>query len=369
MRKILIAACIFAQLTVLGYMVFARENIISNGTKISLSTAPIDPRDPFRGDFVRLRYALNNLQNAPARWQPENYIAEKGDKVYAILALQPSGLHELEYFTNKKPENLSSPEKIALRGRFTQHNGNFNNRRHGMKFGIEQLYVEQDSGIDIEQRQGVRGGMQNAMHVALSVSNTGTTVLTDYSWSELAIELEMTDQFALADNEAISNTEEPASSEEPAPSGEPPTSIRVHIQNVSDAPVTLNNPGNNCGFTIEPAMRFNSAFVAVNTGCENSTVVAPMTLQPQQLTTLEIDLSEPRWHVQFNDNSTTNAEAPTNPNTAGDLRSFTSSTERFRIVYRSSAQSASVSSQAGNTNGFWSGDLLSQAFNPRGVVD
>ncbi len=357
MRKILIAACIFAQLTVLGYMVFDRENIISNGTRISLSTAPIDPRDPFRGDFVRLRYALNNLQNAPVRWQPEDYSAEKGDKVYAILSLQPSGLHELEYFTNIKPENLSSPEKIALRGRISQHNASFDNRRHGIKFGIEQLFIEQGSGLDIEQRQGVRGGMQNAMHVALSVSSTGTTVLTDYSWSDLAIELELTDQFALPDNEAASSTEELAAS------------IRVHIQNVSDAPVTLNNPGNNCGFVIEPALKINSAFVAVNTGCENNTAVEPLTLQPQQLTTLDIDLSEPRWHVQLSENSATNAELPTSTVKTGDLRSFTSSIERFRIVYRSNTQSASVSSSAENVTPYWSGDLLSQAFNPRGIVD
>lgn len=357
MRKILIAACIVAQLSVLGYMVFDRESIIKDGTRISLSTAPIDPRDPFRGDFVRLRYALNNLQNAPAHWQAEDYVAKKGDKVYAILALQPSGLHELEYFTNTKPENLSSPEKIALRGRISQHNGSFNNRRHGIKFGIEQLFIEQGSGIDIEQRQGVRGGMQNAMHVALSVSNTGTSVLTDYSWSDLAIELELTEQFALPDNQATSSTEEPA------------PSIRVHIQNVSNASVTLNNPGNNCGFTIEPALRFKSAFIALNTGCENSTAVAPITLQPQQLTTLDIDLSEPRWHVQFSDDSAINAEPPTSATKAGDLRSFTSSTERFRVVYRSNAQSASASSKAENVTLYWSGDLLSQAFNPRGVVD
>ena len=42
-------------------MVFGREMVVQRGTKIGFATAPLDPRDPFRGDYVRLRYPLNAL--------------------------------------------------------------------------------------------------------------------------------------------------------------------------------------------------------------------------------------------------------------------------------------------------------------------
>ncbi len=100
MRSWIIAACIAGQLAVLAYMVFGREMVIQRGTKISIATAPIDPRDPFRGDFVRLRYPLNALSHAPVRWQPADYQPRKGDKMYAVLEQRPGGLYDVAYFSN-----------------------------------------------------------------------------------------------------------------------------------------------------------------------------------------------------------------------------------------------------------------------------
>ena len=47
---------VVAQVGVLGFMAGEREWVAKTGTEISLRTAPIDPRDAMRGDYVRLDY-------------------------------------------------------------------------------------------------------------------------------------------------------------------------------------------------------------------------------------------------------------------------------------------------------------------------
>ncbi len=352
MRRWLLLVCLLMQAGVLGFMVYSQESIIKRGTSITLRTAPIDPRDPFRGDYVRLRFAINNLNNAPTRWQPANYQPRKGDTVYAVLSEQPSGVHELTYFTNTIPGTTRASQSIMLRGRVTGDNHR-STQQQQVKFGVEQLFVEQGKGLDIEKRQGVRGGMQNAMHVTVAVGNKGKAVLTGYSWSELATELEITDAFFQGDSTSTAATGNKAAIDE--------TSLRLHIKNVSDAPVTLNNPGDNCGFAIEPAFRFKALYTAADTTCETVTQVALQTLQPEQTVSLDIDLSQPRWFVQ-----------PANESTATgvDVRTVTNNRQLFRIVYRSSAQPIEpLSDEEPKSTRLWTGDLLSQAFSPRGNVD
>jgi uncharacterized membrane-anchored protein len=56
MRKTFIILAVILQLVVLAYMAGEREYILRRGKVIYLRTAPIDPRDLFRGDYVRLNY-------------------------------------------------------------------------------------------------------------------------------------------------------------------------------------------------------------------------------------------------------------------------------------------------------------------------
>lgn len=416
MRNLLIVCCIMAQVAGLGYMVFGREHVIRNGRSISIKTAPIDPRDPFRGDFVRLRYAMNSFGNAPIQWQPVDYEPKKGDKIYAVLNQRSGGLHEILYFTNKLPDLDATPENIAIRGRVTYiSNQNWPNVRNA-KFGVEQFFVEQGRGIDIENRRGTRGEIQNAMHIAMSVSDDGTAVVTGHSWSALAIGLEITNTFDLntnrdtgsetnatittnttnnittntnSDSNADSNTDP-----EPNNSDKPEAPIKIQVENVSDHPVTLNNPGDNCGFSIEPATPFTSYFASATNACTSNTDIKLVTLAPQETLVVNVELSNPRWYVTLNVNtqnerisgsneSTPNEQAsdsnennnrvqnPESDNTnqnrprSGDLRTFTAHPERFRIVYRS-AKSDNPDNQSPE---LWQGDLLSQAFNSQGRID
>ncbi len=103
MRRILILVCIAAQLLVLGVMAGEREFILSTGERIRLRTAPIDPRDPFRGDFVRLRYEISAIAPGQIRASVHDHAKEKGYPVYAVLKKGEGDLYDLDYLTDKGP--------------------------------------------------------------------------------------------------------------------------------------------------------------------------------------------------------------------------------------------------------------------------
>ncbi len=52
---------ILIQIFILTGIILYREHWIKTGTKIILKTAPIDPKDIFRGDYLLLRYHISSL--------------------------------------------------------------------------------------------------------------------------------------------------------------------------------------------------------------------------------------------------------------------------------------------------------------------
>ena len=50
-----------AQTAVLAYMVIDRVRLLSSGREITLPIIPVDPRDLFRGEYVRLGYDIGRV--------------------------------------------------------------------------------------------------------------------------------------------------------------------------------------------------------------------------------------------------------------------------------------------------------------------
>ena len=146
MRRIFIILCITAQILVLGVMAGKREFILATGERIYLRTAPIDPRNPFRGDFVRLRYDISAVAPGQFRGGLPEHAKEKGYPVYAKLKMGADDLYSLDYLSDEEPT-----DGVFLRGRLRRDwrlTGGGN--AVAVKYGIEQLFVEQGSGRAIE---------------------------------------------------------------------------------------------------------------------------------------------------------------------------------------------------------------------------
>ncbi len=341
LAQYLVPLAVAAQLAVLAWMAGEREWIFRTGQVVHLRTAPIDPRDLFRGDFVRLQYEINSVreeQRDPAaaaskRERPRHEV------MYTRLQPAGEGLYEAIGTSTTRPA-----EGLFIRGRLADSwRLGWRGAGHTLvKYGIEQLFVEQGSGLAIEKRRGSRDALQVPMEVEVALSPSGTAVIRGYRWSRLGMKLEV--------------LRAPARRQRNAPPPEGPLSpkLRVTLANTSETPLALVDSADHCSFDLVPVeWALATPQPPAAPGCDaiRATAAEVITLAPGQSHSVELDLAAPRWHV-LKDGK---------PVEIGALPGLA----QFRIEYRA-PQASVLPAEAAN---IWRGRMASQAFNSNGIVD
>ena len=339
MRRLFVLICIAAQVLVLGVMAGEREYILANGKTVYLRTAPIDPRDPFRGDFVRLSYEIDRVAHEQLRGglADPKHEARKGDRVYAVLAEGADDVYALDYVSDSKPA-----EGVFLRGRLLRDwRGTRGRGDIAVKYGIEQLFVEQGTGRDIETRRGTRTGLQVPMEVEVAVGTGGTAVIRGFRWSKLGTGLKMLRFNRRPRNANLDRLDEPLSPK-----------LQITLQNVSDAPLVIADPGEHCGFHLRKTTRVSRHYRPTYDGCRDIPVSAGdlITLAPGEAYTVELDLSNPRWYVEVDGN-------------IGEIGRYANN-DSFRMVYQAPEAALAL---AGDM--LWKGALATSAFTAFQVID
>jgi uncharacterized membrane-anchored protein len=326
-RRWLILA-VAAQLLVLAWMAGEREWIVRTGQRLYLRTAPIDPRDLFRGDFVRLQYEINSVRVEHV----DTRAAERRRHEVMYTRLRPAGedVYEAAGTSQTRPA-----DGLFLRGR-TEDGWRMGWRGTGhffVKYGIEQLFVEQGSGLALEKRRGTRDALQVPMEVEVAVAPSGTAVIRGYRWSRLGMKLEVLRRPAQRNRNA------------PPPEGPLSPRLRITLANASDAPLSVVDAGEHCAFHLVAVEWAPQPYPPASRPCSGEQP-APRTiaLAPGEAYSAELDLSEPRWHVL----------AGGKPVEIGALPGLA----QFRIEYR-----------AAGAGSVWRGRMASQAFNASGVID
>lgn len=340
MTRYFVPLAVLAQLLVLAWMAGEREWILRTGQVVFLRTAPIDPRDLFRGDFVRLQYEINNVRPegidpaAPAAREPRRH-----EVMYTRLRPAGEGIYEAAGTGTLRPAG-----GIFLRG-LTEDQWRLGWRGAGhtfVKYGIEQLFVEQGSGKAIEERRGTRDGLQVPMEVEVAIGTSGTAAIRGYRWSRLGMQLEMLRRPAARQRNA-----------EPPPGPLSPK-VRITLANTSDAPLAVVDFADHCAFQLVPVDSGPAAPQsprAQSCSAAKPTTADVITLAPGQVRGVELDLSEPRWHV-LKDGKLVEI---------GALQGFA----QFRIEYRAPEPGALPA----DAEKVWLGRMASQSFNANGIVD
>jgi uncharacterized membrane-anchored protein len=117
MRKAFILAAILLQIAVLAYMAGEREYLLKNGKVILLRTAPVDPRDLFRGDYIRLNYEISRIGIDQLKGVETRKEIKKGDEIFVGLQQGPNGLSEFATAQLQRPkEGLYLTGRLRNRG-------------------------------------------------------------------------------------------------------------------------------------------------------------------------------------------------------------------------------------------------------------
>ncbi len=325
MKRLWPALALGFQLLVPAWMVAEREMIVDQGRRIHLRTAPIDPRDIFRGDYVRLEYEVSTL--APTLLSEELAASEirRGQSVYTELQVGPGDLAHAVGVTLSKPAS-----GIYLRGR-AEASSKPGAGPLRLTYGIEKYFVQQGRGIEIEQKRGGRDDVQIPLEMEVAVDGAGSAILVGYRWSPLGIGLKVL---------RAPTTSAPAESRNAV--------FELVLQNVSDQALQLPLLPGSCSFSLESVA---DAPVQVRHrygGCASieRSRASLAELAPGEQRSFEFDFNDPGWDLIQDGVAVPIGKLPWN--------------QRFRLVYHSGA---------GSGGSAWQGELPSRALHGSGQID
>ncbi|WP_219835971.1 GDYXXLXY domain-containing protein [Paenibacillus sp. R14(2021)] len=135
------------QLLFLAGIVLFHYSALWVGKDIRLQTVPVDPRDQLYGDYVQLNYQINSVEQT--KWKSASPEPKRGGSVYVRLAENRSTkTYEVTGVYDRKPSR--SAGEVVLKGRVQYMDSD----RIRITYGLEQYYVQENTGKSLEQRAG-----------------------------------------------------------------------------------------------------------------------------------------------------------------------------------------------------------------------
>lgn len=142
-KKLLILVLALQAAWVIG-TVAVQEAKLARGVVVRLETAPVDPRDLLRGDYVILGYKISTLSGALFAAPPANELPA-GTSVYVRL-VKRGEFHEAESASLSAIE--SEPDHPVLRGktRWSWGTAGRTSSSVTVDYGLERYYVREGTG-------------------------------------------------------------------------------------------------------------------------------------------------------------------------------------------------------------------------------
>ncbi|MGO4436893.1 GDYXXLXY domain-containing protein [Rhizobium sp. RAF56] len=167
-RRIWIAAIVVAglQTAVLGYMVGQSIWILRSGTEVLLKTAPIDPTDLLRGDYVTLNYDISSVPVSTLVGGPPS--EDLSDQILSVrLAKGEDGFWSVveSSFGTLEPK----PDTVILKSLPSNYSQVSAGTTMRVTYGIERYYVPEGKGRDLEEARN-----EHRVSIAARVSPEGT---------------------------------------------------------------------------------------------------------------------------------------------------------------------------------------------------
>lgn len=178
-RWLMLAA--LAQVVVICGSAARFETVLRTGTNVWLRTAPVDPRDPFRGEYVALAYEAESVPRDLLAGTLAAGGGEAGDRVFAALEVGPRGIANVSSLSNRKP-----PGGLLLRGRLEFVAEDV----VSVDYGIGSYYVPEGEGRAIEAPPEWEG-LHVPLEMEVAIGRDGLAVLRGHRLGALGIGVEV----------------------------------------------------------------------------------------------------------------------------------------------------------------------------------
>lgn len=169
-RGAALAAVAALQLGALGYIVVDRLTLLRTGREIVLPIVPVDPRDLFKGDYVRLGFPISTIPADTAK--TEDFTA--GKPAFVTIEQQPDDSWTVVRMTARHPGKVSE-KQVVLRAR-PAWNGAWSRGSNQVRFGIERYYVPEGKGGALE-----RLAREKKLAAIVAVDASGNTAIKGLS--------------------------------------------------------------------------------------------------------------------------------------------------------------------------------------------
>lgn len=140
-KALLFVLVAVAQLAVPAWMIVGHERVRRDGDVFKFRTAPVDPRDPFRGEYVRLEFEAEN-----GHWQlPPMEVAEGTYRrhAFAILGTDSAGFATIVQLVQERPS-----ESAFVRVEYMSW---ANDTLFNVSLPFDRYYLEEGDGPKTEQ--------------------------------------------------------------------------------------------------------------------------------------------------------------------------------------------------------------------------
>jgi uncharacterized membrane-anchored protein len=158
------------QLGVLTYIVGGRVQLLRTGREIVLPIVPVDPRDLFKGDYVRLAYPVSTLpvDMAGTKDKPGN------TPVYVTLQPAADGTWSVAAASQTYPAQVAA-DHVVLRG-IREIETWRNAAPVRVRYGLERYYVPEGTGPALEKL-----ARDKKLAAIISVDSRGTAAIKGLS--------------------------------------------------------------------------------------------------------------------------------------------------------------------------------------------
>ena len=128
------------QLYVPAKMILDQEKLLASGTEFKFKTAPIDPYDPFRGKYITLNYAENEITI------PKEKDWTAGETIYVSLTRDKDGFAKIKSVSKEKPALNATYVKAKVL--YVTDNGS---NKLTIAYPFDRFYMEESKAYAAEQ--------------------------------------------------------------------------------------------------------------------------------------------------------------------------------------------------------------------------